>query len=738
MRVQVAILTALAQEREAVCEALKKRSGEPQLYRGDCGRIYEIYTQAIAGTIPAETDSIRIAVCEAMGAGPVNAAIGTAQMLVDLSPILTMLVGIAGCMASDANMKLGDVAVGEDIYDYALCKEQGDQRLPDWKTFTSDAQLLHAIRQWVGGSRWARLVRTRRPDGLHDLPIAKIGHILSGNMVLASAARKAQLIKECPSRRLIAIEMEAGGVKAVLDQNPEHVSFLLVKGLSDRAIEEDKGDSNVNKDNWHPYACAVAAICAVEMICSCIGPRLRHFRQLPDRFPPFKSKVLAALDCFVDSYQQAPRFLKGMAKAVFLSAIDEVHDLANAVNPQNAEVDREPIEFRARIGHGHQFLMRAHQFFGDAKRITAFSVDNVSKFWMSPQMKDVRSYIRGQAGGRASINRVIRVFVFSTPEKAHMYARRLDFHAERHPNTFVCSKVHYEMFLKKTMAQDPRSETFWLHRDFALFDYENADRHDLRYFAYLNDEDLAIRAITQDCVNGIRIANVRNLCQDMVKNCAIAGEIGIVEGVPILRWRPELWQDRKSWACLLGRMFEQRTADVYHVTGFTVGDGPGYKDFRRALAQMKIDLTKDDKGTKSLAVRHKIRGVGLTKRIVYGDARPRDNISGGRLYYTSNGLPEDVIVMRVADKADLHGFLSDAEHTKLRVSLFLGLAKSNPNLESILKSNNIKCSADLRELGSKAEAVYEALENAAGLWRVDLQDDELIEELVETDPELFR
>jgi nucleoside phosphorylase len=741
MRVDVAIMTALPDEREAVCKALADASQSVETYVGEKARTYEVYGLPVSDHDSDQPAHIRVAVCSICNAGPINAAIATSRLLVDLSPTLTILVGIAGCMGTEGpTLARGDVAIGEDIYDYVLEKRQGGTDLPEWKPYRCDGRLLDEIRQWLSNSTWFHSVDFPRPEEKQRYPGAELGTVLSGHMVLADDVKKKEFITKTPTRRLIAIEMEAAGIKAVLEQDHQHNSFLMFKAFSDFA-GEDKADSSKDKDKWRAYACHTAAAFTKTVLLECLGPRLSSYRSVPDPYHEFDRKARASLGCFVESFPDAPRFFRSAALALFEATIAEIATMARvaARHPPLTSIGNSPV-FHANLGRGHQFLIRARKIFGTASRIIAFSVDQVSTFWRAPEMKPaVKDYIKNQAGGSFPNENVTRVFVFSTPEEAHRYARRLDFHAEKFPNTFVCSREHYEALLRNELTSTEAAIKTWLSRDFAILDYDDGNSDEpAAYFAELVGEDLALRAVGEDVVDGIAIANVRRFCATCAQICAVPGEIRDVGGVPILKWKSGLWQDRKVWAGSLRRMFEEGTAEVFHITGFTAEDGKVSKEFRLALVRMKNDLEGGASfPKKSLASKHRVRQVGLTKRINYGEGRPREIVTNGRLRYAGEGLPDNMVVMRVAEQTNLLGFLSDKEHTALRLGLFAELAKSKPELKQLLDSHGITRVEDLKRLGPEAETIYEAIEEAAGLWRVDLQNDEMVEELVEADPPSF-
>lgn len=737
MRVDVAILTALAEEREAVYSKFKEGCISEERYTADRGRRYDIFTLSADEHLPGIENNLKVAICPITHMGPINGAIAASRMLLDLSPRVTVLTGIAAYMGeAEKGIGLGDVGIGEEIYDYMLRKLESGREQREWKSFKCDTTLLLAIRQWLSQTQWYLGIKERRPEKEKEHSTAVVGTFLSGPTVLADADVRDKFIRDTPNRRLIGLEMEAAGVKAVLEEDSDHNSFLVIKAFSDLGAG-DKDKNNPRKDSWHPYSCQAAAVCTKAIVVDCLAPRLRLYRTLPPPDAVFEGKINQAVQCFVESHPHAPPFFGTLVRAVFESPVSEALQLARAVIASKRATN--PEVFRARIGRGHQFLIRAREVFGRATRIYAFSVDTVSTFWIASDTKQlVKEYIDTQAGERGAISDVVRTFVFSTPEEAHDYARRLDYHAAKFPNTFVCSAEHYEKLLSEVIAVDDRSVAAWVRRDFALLEYSNPlGDLPIEFFADLEGEDLAIQRVDRDIVNGIQVANVHSVCEEFVNACHSPGEICMVRGIPILKWSPGLWEEREKWSAALTQMFEKRTADIYHVTGFT-GEGSGsYKEFRRALVRMRNDIEQRGIGGHSLASRHRVKGIELTKRLDYGESLPQDGVTRGKLAYSSVGMARDVIVMRVADQKKLIDFLEDPEHTRLRLNLFAEVAQHNHELKRMLEDYKIASVEDLRRLGDEAKDVFERMEKAVGMWRADLLSDEMIEELVEAEPRVF-
>jgi nucleoside phosphorylase len=629
MKVHVALLSALPEEHDALALALSEYDARPTEYKGDMDRHYDIYRLPVkpeGSRLKRGLNEIRVALCELTDKGPINSAVATSTMLLDLSPTLTILVGIAGCM-NDPGTKLGlgDVAIAEHVIDHVLGKRQNGKDLPDWIEYHCDLKLLSSIKQWC--SSWKGTISIPRPDGQPIAPKAGCGAFLSGGIVLADEVKRKAFVKRVTKRKLVGIEMEAAGVKAVLEHDQTHDSFLMIKAFSDFA-GKDKSDGAPAKDSWHAYACSAAAACTIDLLRERIGTRLEHYRVVQEPCSLFRRKAMAALDCFIESYAGASSFFPATARAVFESTVNEIEEMAKATLAESSGAQPEGRRFRTKIGQEYQFLIRAQEVFSHASRILAFSVDNVSTFWVSDDLRpDVQAYISCQAGGVPGNEQVMRTFVFTTPEEAHRYARRLDYHAKLFPNTFICSKEHYDQLIRTRLAINEAAIAALLGRDgtegrdFAVLEYSGNDQAEPKsYFADLDRGVLTVQAITRRHVGGVQIDNMRSFCEKAITGCATPGGVSSVEGIPVMKWKCNIWHsDKQQWARCLATMFEEQTADVYHVTGFSIDKGEhtedGYKDFREMLVDIKNDIRSHRGGRKSLASRYRVRGIGLTQRV---------------------------------------------------------------------------------------------------------------------------
>jgi nucleoside phosphorylase len=735
VKVDVAILTALPEERDAVLVEFERATpvsnGHPFVrssHRGFGTREYVIFTRR------TEEGYLRIAIPMPLGMGQLAAAIGTSEMLLDIAPTITILAGIAGCMHSDHDRyRLGDVAVSNQIHDYELCKMQDGRETPRWVNYRSDDLLTRHVNDAIRDETWSQPLRDSRPDRLNRFPKAHIGNVLSGNSVLADETRKKDLASKA-NAPVIAVEMEAAGVAAVLSRHHPFNRFLMIKAFSDYA-GSDKADDVYSKDLWREYACRAAAALCVHLLSTKVPTYVKGLTSTVDPYDFFEHNAQAALRCLIATTISCPEFISKTAETVFNNAIAEVKQIVKlASKPQERQHwDRENL-YKASVGAGGNFLLRAEPLFRAASRIYAVSLGWVSRFWVDPNAVDhVKAYIKSHSHGHVPSEGVIRLFVSETPEEAHSYARRFDMHAERFPNTFVCSREHYRMLLSNWLSPSTVDIDQLMRGDYAVLTYRTSDgdESDEQFFAELDSEFLRLSPAQPDRVGTISCAGLMRLFDDIARSTP-PGEL--FRDVPVLKWKIGLHTDKGLWANILEKMFERRTADMFHFVGLGAADGDVVAEFRKTIARMKYEMLNQSLSRVALAKRYRIKGIRVTSAVEYRDNCPRDEVTGGRLRYISDVLSQHMVITRVADNDSLQGFLRDAEHTTIRLDLFKQLAKVNATIRELLETHQIDSVSDLRRLGDDGGKIYEQLEEAAGLVRFDLRDDEMIRELVEAEP----
>jgi len=168
-------------------------------------------------------------------------------------PRYVLLVGIAG--GNESKVALGDIIVAKTIEDCTKGKTTGDSEWqPEWQSFNIDPDLIRKIRELP--SDWYNSITKKRPDRKKRKPdVKEEGVIISGSNVL-KAEKNGQWLEKIKLRNpnWLGVEMEGGGVATAIanyveDPKPK---FLMIRCVTDFA-DGSKGDE------WHPYACDVAA-----------------------------------------------------------------------------------------------------------------------------------------------------------------------------------------------------------------------------------------------------------------------------------------------------------------------------------------------------------------------------------------------------------------------------------------------------------------------------------------------
>jgi nucleoside phosphorylase len=243
-QVDVAIITALPVEYRAVRDQLSARG---QLRKSVPP------TNDVVHTVTTDL-GMKVVATIALGAGQLNAALQAVRVMDAWHPRKMLLVGITGGIGSDVT--LGDVVVSDQVIDYELGKERDDDTVRRWSVYRSDPFLLSRAAN-LPEEAWTSCIRMARPDGTHRHPRVHVGGVLSGNKVIASAEKAGELAAVWDRAR--AIEMEAAGITAAIYQQPDAPSFLMIKGVSDRA-------DGAKDDRWHEYAAHAAAAFAMALI----------------------------------------------------------------------------------------------------------------------------------------------------------------------------------------------------------------------------------------------------------------------------------------------------------------------------------------------------------------------------------------------------------------------------------------------------------------------------------------
>lgn len=266
-RVDIALLTILPEEYDAMCEQVEDR----ERYIGT--RKEPNRCDWITGRIPNSTYGHFRVVVGMVKKGTLGALVNTHATINIFRPDNVIIVGIAG--AIDPKLNKGDVVVAEHIYgyEYGAVGSGGFEPRPDWTWPTDPALATMARNVNRRHPQWRALIKGSPPDRSTRQPQISVGAIASGNKVVddLEAAAFRPVLDHWKS--LVAIEMEAAGAcEAVQEalQRKQLVQFSSVRGISDKPLSSadssaaaakpgSRAGQTAERDNWKPYASATAA-----------------------------------------------------------------------------------------------------------------------------------------------------------------------------------------------------------------------------------------------------------------------------------------------------------------------------------------------------------------------------------------------------------------------------------------------------------------------------------------------
>jgi len=246
-KVDFLIITALEKEFNAVKQKL-----------GDVQSVDDI---AYFTTVNCPNGKYLLILACQLYSGQQEATALTATLCERYKPRYVLLVGIAGGNKNEG-VKLGDIIIAQRIEDCTKGKIAGSSRWrpsnvwqPEWTPFSIDAELIRKVRDLPNDNNWCESITEKRPDKNEQAPGIKEGVIISGGNVIKEKA-KGQWLEKIKAREphWLGVEMEGGGVATaianyVAEPKPK---FLMIRCITDFA-------DGTKNDQWHPYACDVAA-----------------------------------------------------------------------------------------------------------------------------------------------------------------------------------------------------------------------------------------------------------------------------------------------------------------------------------------------------------------------------------------------------------------------------------------------------------------------------------------------
>jgi len=201
------------------------------------------------------------------GIGKVNAAMTTTAAIITLHPSEIVFSGIAGGISPDVHP--GDIVIGTATaqHDVGHLESDGFRHTPtdaylggdNPLFFKADERLLQCAETAAGK---LKLEGIPGKDG-ERAPKVSTGVIVTGDMFVASSAKKAELVKEFKAD---AVEMEGAAVAQVCHQM--NVPCIVIRSISDNADE----NANTDLKQFYKIAAANSAKLIIELVDSLAKP----------------------------------------------------------------------------------------------------------------------------------------------------------------------------------------------------------------------------------------------------------------------------------------------------------------------------------------------------------------------------------------------------------------------------------------------------------------------------------
>ncbi len=255
--IDVGVVCALEQpEFEAVMNAF---GGPTKWHVVGSPRFPHVYRETSFATNTGK--DLHIVGTTATSMGLTAAAIATTHLILQFSPRLVVMVGIAAGTRT-ADKRFGDVLVADPSVDYNSGKvsfaEGIREFLPDPYPIGLNPRLRSVLHKYRGDhpsftrirGRWSR----RLPEGSNRVHIGPLG---AADQVIDDASRVLEIQRNW--RKLIGVEMETYGVYRACYESPEpKPRFVSFKAVCDFAA--------VKSDSWQQYAAFVAAEFTAEFL----------------------------------------------------------------------------------------------------------------------------------------------------------------------------------------------------------------------------------------------------------------------------------------------------------------------------------------------------------------------------------------------------------------------------------------------------------------------------------------
>lgn len=373
------------------------------------------------------------------------------------------------------------------------------------------------------------------------------------------------------------------------------------------------------------------------------------------------------------------------------------------------ELDRLSENFSIDLGAERNFLIRANPLFSSATSVYATSLDSISTFWVSKDLRrSAKEYIRNQA------KETVRLFVFDNALSAHMYSHVLDYHNEQYGASgavLLCSASSYRKLLHRLGVSADL-----VHTDFAFLEVDG-----VRVLAELDGKCLKFEVVQRGRPLDFPIHHepfvslMKQLAKTTPGECNPSFD---GDGVQVLRWSSEFIDDRLIWSARLKQLFgsDSISGDVYHQITFTNAVDP------KAIIKARDDLlAMHSSGTLDYESIWLGQSYSVEIREPIHNA-PLSSATDEYLY---------ILLIQFRTRDDFHRYMTSPEHARVRRDLYCSF---DEGIGALYEQAD-----DLRARRRDTSAIFKQIEDIASTFiiRRDFTADQWIDDIVRTKPYTF-
>jgi len=204
------------------------------------------------GSMFIDDEEITVVAAVQNDMGMVPAAILATKTVGAWQPTLLAMVGV--CAGVRGKVELGDIVIGQDLFDYGSGKLAQGRLKPDYRPVSIDESLCQLAVALARERDASAAIRSEWPIAEAGKPTTDlrvhVGAMASGAAVVADDGVVAGV--EEHKRSLLAVDMEAYGLARAAGSAIMSQKFLVVKGVQDFADE-------AKNDEFREYAAFVSA-----------------------------------------------------------------------------------------------------------------------------------------------------------------------------------------------------------------------------------------------------------------------------------------------------------------------------------------------------------------------------------------------------------------------------------------------------------------------------------------------